>query len=47
MIKEKNDFFTDISKKNLDSKYYTDDFIFYSFPAGNFRRGLRLANLTI
>ena len=41
MIKEINDFFTDKSNKNLEiSKYYTDDFIFYSFPAG-YKKGIK------
>ena len=42
LIKEINDFFTHKSNKNLDiSKYYTDDFIFYSFPAGN-KKGVNI-----
>lgn len=36
LIKEINEFFKDGKKNNLKiSNYYSDDFIFYSFPAGH------------
>ena len=36
LIKEINNYFTDVTKGNIEiSNYYTEDFIFYSYPAGH------------
>ncbi|MBB77432.1 MAG: hypothetical protein CL844_00330 [Crocinitomicaceae bacterium] len=41
LIKEINNYFVDPSKDSLKiSNYYTEDFIFYSYPAGN-KKGIK------
>ncbi len=41
LIKEINNYFTDTTKDNIEtSNYYTEDFIFYSYPAGH-KQGIK------
>ena len=45
LIKEINSYFIDAGKNNLEiSEYYTEDFVFYSYPAG-YKKGLETSKV--